>query len=164
MTKSLGIKGTYAAIKSANGTGQNIALALVGLTYAGMPCFFVPALVLYSWTASSLAVVVSTVWLSKVWIQRALMLNFLVSCVALSFYLLHDLVPSSPIYYVMTIDGMDAVDRSNHSMPLMDSISYGFGCIVVAAWSLYLSNLAHRQILECERFKCSLDKKKLNGC
>ena len=164
MTGSLGIRGTYAAIKSANGTGQNIAVALVGLTYAGMPCFFVPTLALYLWTASSLAVLMSTVWLSKAWLARALTFNFLISCVVLSFYLLHDLAPASPIYYVMTVDGMNAVNRDNHSMPLMDSVSYGLGCIIVATWSLYLSNLAYRQMLEAERFGRSGKKKKSNGC
>jgi hypothetical protein len=163
MTGSLGIRGTYAAIKSANGTGQNIAAALVGLTYAGMPCFFVPTIALYLWTASSLAVLMSTIWLSKAWLARALTVNFLVSCVVLSFYLLHDLAPSSPIYYVMKIDGMDAVSRSNHRMPLMDSVSYGLGCIIVATWSLYLSNLAHRQMFEAERFEHSGEKKKPDG-
>lgn len=153
MSKALGINGTYQAIKSANGPSQHIAVSLVGLSYAGMFVGMVPNVILWAWVAASVLVLLSTVWLKKVWLKRSLLLDFTLSCMVLVFYFMYDPEPTGPIYHVMTADGMHTSTRGHPGMSLVDKISHGIACVMMAAWSLYLSNLVQRQILEMQRFE-----------
>lgn len=153
MPKALGIKGTYQAIRSANGPAQHIAVSLVGLTYAGMFVGMVPDAILWAWVASSLMVLVATIWLKKVWLKRSLLLDFTLSCMVLVFYFMYDPAPTGPVYHVMTADGMHTSTRGHHGMSLVDKIAHGVACVMMAAWSLYLSNLVQRQLLELQRFE-----------
>lgn len=153
MPKALGIKGTYQAIKSANGPAQHIAVSLVGLTYAGMFVGMVPNVILWAWVAASVLVLLSTVWLKKVWLKRSLLLDFTLSCMVLAFYFMHTPETTGPIYHVMTAEGMHQSTRGNHGMSLVDKISHGVACVMMAVWSLYLSNLVQRQLLELQRFE-----------
>lgn len=157
MPKALGIKGTYQAIRSANGPAQHIAVSLVGLTYAGMFVGMVPSAILWSWVASSALVLVSTVWLRKVWLKRSLLLDFTLSCIVLALYFMHDAMPATPIYHVMTVNGMVEAHTGQHGMSMIDKFSHGLACIMMATWSLYLSNLVHRQLLEAERFEVAFE-------
>jgi hypothetical protein len=68
--RPLGLHGAYQAIRSANGPAQHIAVSLVGLTYAGMFVGMVPGAILWAWVASSVLVLVATIWLKKVWQHR----------------------------------------------------------------------------------------------
>lgn len=158
MPKALGIKGTYSAIKSANGPAQHIAVSLVGLTYAGMFVGMVPDAILWAWVASSLMVLVATIWLKKVWLKRSLLLDFTLSFMVLTFYFMHEPPPTGPIYHVMTADGtMNGHTRGDHGMSMIDKASHALACIMMALWSLYLSNLVHRQLLEAQRFEVAFD-------
>lgn len=153
MPKALGVKGTYTAIKSANGPAQHIAVALVGLTYAGMFVNMVPHIILWLWAASSALVLIATIWLPKIWLKRSLLVDFTLSCMVLTFYFMHDPAPNGPIYHVMTVDGMSASPRGHHGMSIADKFSHATACIMMAGWSLYLSNLVQRQLLEAQRFE-----------
>lgn len=157
MPKALGIKGTYQAIRSANGPAQHIAVALVGLTYAGMFVKMVPDAILWAWVASSALVLVATIWLPKIWLKRSLLLDFTLSCMVLAFYFMHDPAPSGPIYHVMAVDGMHIANRGDHGMSMIDQFSRAFACVMMAGWSLYLSNLVQRQLLEAQRFEVAFD-------
>lgn len=151
----LGISGTYQAIRTANGPAQHIAVSLVGLTYAGMFTGMVPDVVLVSWIVSSVLVLIATVWLPKVWLKRSLITDFTLSCVVLAFYFMHSPEPTGPVYHVMTAHGMEAAVRGSHSMSAVDKFSHGLACVMMAVWSLYLSNLVQRQIFEQERFNAN---------
>ena len=151
----LGIGGTYQAIRTANGPAQHIAVSLVGLTYAGMFTGMVPDVVLISWIVSSVLVLIATVWLPKVWLKRSLITDFTLSCVVLAFYFMHSPEPTGPVYHVMTAHGMEAAVRGSHSMSAVDKFSHGLACVMMAVWSLYLSNLVQRQIFEQERFNAN---------
>ncbi len=157
MPRALGIKGTYEAIRSANGPAQHIAISLVGLTYAGMFIDMVPDVILWAWVVSSVFVLIATVWLKKVWLKRSLLLDFTLSCMVLTFYFMHDPAPAGPIYHVMTADGMQVGTRSAHGMSMIDKFSHALACVMMAGWSLYLSNLVQRQILEAKRFEVSFE-------
>ena len=157
MPQSLGIKGTYHAIRSANGPAQHIAVSLVGLTYAGMFIGMVPDVILWAWVASSVLVLLATIWLKKVWLKRSLLLDFTLSCMVLTFYFMHDPAPSGPIYHVMAVDGMQMANRGGHGMDMIDKFSHALACVMMAGWSLYLSNLVQRQLLEAQRFEVAFD-------
>ena len=153
----LGVSGTYQAIRTANGPAQHIAVSLVGLTYAGMFVGMVPDFVLSAWIFSSLLVLIATVWLPKVWLKRSLVADFMLSCVVLAFYFMHSPEPAGPVYHVMTVSGMEAASRGSHGMGVVDKFSHGLACVMMAVWSLYLSNLVQRQIFEQQRFDVEFD-------
>lgn len=153
----LGLSGTYQAIRTANGPAQHIAVSLVGLTYAGMFVGMVPDAVLIAWIASSLLVLVATVWLPKAWLKRSLIADFTLSCVVLAFYFMHEPVATGHVYHMMTVSGMEVASRGSHGMNHIDKLSHGFACIMMAVWSLYLSNLVERQLLEQQRFDVGFD-------
>lgn len=157
MPNRLGIRGTYEAIRGANGPAQHIAFSIVGLTYAGMFVDMVPDLILWAWAAASVLVVVATVWFHRIWLKRALVVDFTLSCLVLSFYFLHTPVSTEPIYHVMTADGLTTASRSSHSMSTLSSASHSIACLMMAVWSLYLANLVHRQLLEAERFTVAFE-------
>ena len=158
MTKALGIKGTYQAIRSANGSAQHIAVSLVGLTYCGMFIGVVPDVILYAWAGSSALVLLATVWFSKIWLKRALLLDFVLSFIILTFYLMHDHdAPTGPVYHVMKAHGMEAASRGQSAMGMLDIFSHSLACVMMAAWSLYLANLVQRQILESHRFEAAFE-------
>jgi len=153
MPTTRGIKGTYEAIRSANGPAQHVAFSIVGVTYAGMFAGMVPEVILWAWAWASLLVLVATVWLRPEWLKRALLLDFTLSFLVLSFYFLHDVAPQHPVYHVMTADGMRSVTRNAHDTSALNFLSHSIACSMMAVWSLYLANLVHRQILEAERFE-----------
>jgi hypothetical protein len=157
MSKALGIKGTYQAIRSASGPAQHIAVSMVGLTYAGMFVGMVPDVILWAWVASSALVLIATIWFKKIWLKRSLLLDFTLSCMVLTFYFMHEPAPSGPIYHVMTADGMHAATRGNHGMSIIEKFSHAVACVMMAGWSLYLSNLVQRQMLEVQRFEVAFD-------
>jgi hypothetical protein len=157
MPKALGVKGTYQAIRSANGPAQHIAVSLVGLTYAGMFTGMVPDAILWAWAISSALVLTATVWLNKVWLKRSLLLDFTLSCMVLKFYFMNDAAPTEPVYHVMSADGMQMASRGNHGMSMIDTFSHALACVMMAGWSLYLSNLVQRQLLEAQRFEVAFD-------
>lgn len=154
MPKALGINGTYQAIRSASGPAQHIAISLVGFTYCGMFVGMVPDNVLLAWAASSLLVLISTIWLKKIWLKRSLLLDFVLSSTVLSFYFMHDhSAPTGPVYHVMKAGGMQAASRGQDPMNMLDMFSHSLACVMMALWSLYLASLVQRQLLEAQRFE-----------
>lgn len=151
--KPLGIRGTYDAIRTANGPAQHVAISFVGLTYAGMYIGLVPNLLLVAWVASSVLVLTATVWMTRKWLKSFLLIDFVLSCMVLTFYFMHDSAPSEPMYHVMTAEGMQMASRGSHGMSMIDQFSHALACVMMAFWSLYLSNLVQRQILEAERYE-----------
>jgi hypothetical protein len=117
----------------------------------------VPAAILWAWVASSVLVLVATIWLKKVWLKRSLLLDFTLSCMVLTFYFMHEPAPSGPIYHVMTAEGMHTATRGNHGMNVVDKLSHALAALMMAGWSLYLSNLVQRQLLETQRFEVAFD-------
>jgi len=153
MVKPLGIKGTCEAIRTANGPAQHVAISLVGLTYAGMFAGMIPHALLFAWVGSSALVLIATVWLRRKWLKAFLLLDFVLSCMVLTFYFMHEPSPAEPLYHVMTAEGMQMASRGSHAMSWADKFSHATACVMMAGWSLYLSNLVHRQILEAERYE-----------
>lgn len=147
----LGINGTYKAIRSANGPAQHISCAIVGLTYAGMFAGMVPAPILTCWAAMSVLIVAAVMWLPKIVLKYALLTDFVLSAMVLTFYFMHDPAPKGYVYYSAGNMGRGHAPQM-HSMSSIEVISHALAVVVMAAWSLYLSNLVSRQILEGKRF------------
>ena len=147
----LGIKGTYKAIRTANGPAQHISCAIVGLTYAGMFAGMVPAPILVGWAAMSVMIVLAVLWLPKVALKYTLLADFVFSAMVLTFYFMHDPKPQGYVYYSAGNMGRGHAPAMD-SMTMMEMFSHAVAVIVMATWSLYLSNLVSRQILEGQRF------------
>ena len=147
----LGLRGTYDAIRTANGPAQHIACAIVGVTYAGMFYKMVPSPILMGWVLSSILVAVSVIWLSKKILMATLLVDFVLSMMVLTFYLMHDPAPVGPVYYSMNLGGVARHAPQEMSMNMVEMFSHGLATVIMAAWSLYLANLVHRQILERTR-------------
>ena len=147
----LGLRGTYNAIRTANGPAQHIACAIVGITYAGMFYCMVPDPILIGWVLSSVMVAVSVVWLPKKVLMATLLIDFVLSMLVLTFYLMHDPAPTGPVYYSANLGGVARYAPQEMSMNMIEMFSHGLATVIMAAWSLYLANLVHRQILERTR-------------
>ena len=147
----LGIRGAYQAVRTANGPAQHIACSIVGLTYAGMFHGMVPDLILWGWAAMSVMVLLAVIWLPKILLKVALLGDFTFSALVLAFYFMHDPKPVGFVYY-------SAANRRHGQAPGMtqmsfvDTRSHAGAVVMMALWSLYLSNLVHRQLLEKARF------------
>ena len=147
----LGIRGTYLAIRSAQGPAQHMACAITGLVYAGMFVDMVPDLVLVLWAITSALIIGAVVWLDKKWLMFLLLIDFVLSCMVLSFYLLHDPAPVGPVYYSMNNGTMARYAPMQHDMSLIDTLAHSVASVIMAIWSLYLANLVMRQRLERAR-------------
>lgn len=147
----LGLSGTYQAIRSANGPAQHLSCAVVGLTYAGMFAGMVPAAILAGWAAMSAIIVVAVIWLPKMALKYALLADFVFSALVLTFYFMHDPQPQGFVYYSLGNMNRGHSPEMN-SMGSLEILSHALAVVVMAGWSLYLSNLVSRQILEVERF------------
>lgn len=147
----LGVRGAYHAVRTANGPAQHLACAIVGLTYAGMFHTMVPDWVLIGWAIMSIAVFVAVLWLPKIMLKYALLGDFTFSALVLTFYFMHEPEPHGFVYYSA------ANMRQGHApgmtqMSFVDMLSHAGAVTMMALWSLYLSNLVHRQLLEKARF------------
>jgi hypothetical protein len=157
----LGLRGTYNAIRTANGPAQHIACAIIGITYAGMFYCMVPDPILIGWVLSSVMVAVSVVWLSKRILLGALIADFVLSMLVLTFYLMHDPAPTGPVYYSANLGGVARYAPQEMSMNMIEMFSHGLACGIMALWTLYLANLVHRQMLERERMIFVLEGEEL---
>lgn len=147
----LGLRGTYKAIRTANGPAQHISCAIVGLTYAGMFAGMVPGPILVAWAATSVMIIAAVVWLPKLVLKYTLLADFVFSAMVLTFYFMHDPKPQGYVYY--TAGNMTRGHAPQmSSMTMMEMLSHSVAVIVMASWALYLSNLVSRQILERKRF------------
>lgn len=147
----LGWRGTYQAIRTANGPAQHISCAVVGLTYSGMFSDMVPTPVVAGWALMSVAILVAVVWLPKIVLKYALLSDFVFSALVLTFYFMHEPPRSGFVYYTSSNMGRGHAPAMQH-MGFVEVLSHSSAVIIMAAWSLYLSNLVQRQILERKRF------------
>lgn len=147
----LGLRGTYQAIRTANGPAQHLACAVIGISYAGMFYHMVPTPILIGWVFTSVLVAVSVVWLSKKILKLSLMADFVLSMLVLTFYLMHDPAPNGSVYYTAHIGGVTRYAPQEMSMNFIEMFSHSLATVIMAAWSLYLANLVHRQMLERQR-------------
>lgn len=147
----LGLRGTYEAIRTANGPAQHLACAITGIIYAGMFVDMVPDIILVAWASISIAVIGAVVWLDKKWLMLLLIIDFVLSCLVLSFYLMHDPAPVGPVYYGMNNGTMARYAPMQHDMSFIDTLAHGVASVIMALWSLYLANLVMRQRLERAR-------------
>ena len=147
----LGLRGTYEAIRTANGPAQHLAAAITGVIYAGMFVDMVPNPILISWAAVSVLIIGAVVWLDKKWLMILLIIDFVLSCMVLSFYLMHDPAPVGPVYYNMNNGNMVRYAPMQNEMGMIDMFAHSVASVVMALWSLYLANLVMRQRLERQR-------------
>lgn len=153
--KRLGIKGTVDAIRSANGPAQHISCAVSGMILSGMFLGMVEPIIVASWAAMSVVVLVATVWLPKVYLKYSLLTDFVLSMVVMFQYLMYEEPkPMHPVYYSTTASGMTQVVRptAEMSMSTIEAASHIAALVWLSLWSLYLANLVHRQLLERKRF------------
>ena len=147
----LGLRGTYRAVRSANGPAQHIACAVIGITYAGMFYHMVPLPILTGWVVTSVLVAVSVIWLSKKILKLSLIADFVLSMLVLTFYLMHDPAPNGSVYYTAHLGGVTRYAPQEMSMNMIEMFSHGLACGIMALWTVYLANLVSRQELERQR-------------
>lgn len=147
----MGLKTVYDAIRTANGPAQHISCALVGLTYAGMFAGMVPAPILWGWASMSALIILAVIWLPKIILKYSLLADFVFSNLVLTFYFMHKPAPTGFVYY-SSGSMQRGYNPTDHGMSIVEQLSHGSAVVLMAAWSLYLSNLVHRQILERKRF------------
>ena len=147
----LGLRGTYHAVRTANGPAQHIACAITGIIYAGMFVDMVPNGVLAAWAAVSVFIIGAVIWLNKRWLMALLIVDFVLSCMVLSFYLLHEPEVTGFIYYSQSMGGVSRHAPEMQHMGLIDTLSHAAASVIMATWSLYLANLVQRQRLEATR-------------
>ena len=147
----LGLRGAYHAVKTANGPVQHLACAIVGLIYAGMFHHLIPDWVLIGWAAMSALVIVAVVWLPKVMLKYSLLGDFVFSALVLAFYFRDDTAPQGFVYY-SAANMSHGYAPGMTQMSFLDTLSHAGAVVMMALWSLYLSNLVQRQLLEKARF------------
>lgn len=157
----LGLRGTYKAIRTANGPAQHIACAITGIIYAGMFVDMVPDPVLIAWAAVSALIICAVMWASKRILMGLLIVDFVLSCMVLSFYLMHEPEMQGFVYYSQSMGGTSIYSPSMDKMSFIDTFSHSVASVIMALWSLYLANLVQRQQLESKRMSILLDREDL---
>lgn len=151
-----GLKKTFHAIKHANGPAQHLALSITSVILAGMFSDKVAPVLLVGWVVTSVAVVLATVWLPKLYLKYTLLLDFVLSMVIGFQYLMYE-EPQAvhPVYYSFGANGMREAVRpmAEMTMTSIHTVAHVMAVIWIAAWTLYLANLTHRQLLESQRFQ-----------
>lgn len=154
--QAYGIRGTWEKIRSANGPAQHISCSITGLIIAGMFYEMIEPAIIILWALMSVAVLVSTVWLPRLYLKLALLADFVLSMVVCFQYIMYEehSAVMEPIYYSMTVDGMRPASSPSMAMPMtsVEEVSHVVAVVWLSLWSLYLANLVHRQILEHKRF------------
>lgn len=153
----LGLRGTYKAIRTANGPAQHIACAITGIIYAGMFVDMVPNPILIAWAGVSAVIICAVMWASKRILMALLLVDFVLSCMVLSFYLMHEPEMQGFVYYSQSIGGISTHAPSMSEMSLIDTLAHSAASVIMAAWSLYLANLVQRQQLEKNRIMFVMD-------
>ena len=153
----LGLRGAYNAIRTANGPAQHIACAITGIIYAGMFVDMVPSPVLIAWAGVSAVIICAVIWLNKRILMALLLLDFVLSCMVLSFYLMHEPEMQGFVYYSQSVGGISTHAPSMSEMSLIDTLAHAAASVIMAAWSLYLANLVQRQVLERKRMMFVMD-------
>lgn len=147
----LGLRGTWNAVRTANGPAQHIACAVVGLTYAGMFAGMVPSWIIVLWSLTSVATISSVIWFSKKVLKHILLMDFSLSMMVLTFYYMHEQPVVGFVYYSAG-NMVRGYAPAMHEMPMVEMLAHGAAVVVMAVWSLSLAALVNRQILEKERF------------
>lgn len=154
---SLGIKGTYDKVMSANGPAQMLTYAFWSVLVAGMfygvdpMCF--PNWLIILWGAAGAAIVPVTIWCNKTVLKYTLLFDMILTAVIMAKFFMHEPHSMDVVYYSSSITGMEPVLRNNmHTGHSISEWFHGLALIWMSFHSLYLANLTHRQILEKKRF------------
>lgn len=157
----LGLKGTWEAIKSANGPAQHILYGIWGFIIAGMYLDMgVPNSLVISWALASFITILVVIWSSKKALKRVLLLDVSLTALVLGLYVstayIYKPMSMEPVYYINTAEGMEAMQRMGIGLHDLSSwsmfISYILPCLVLILHGIYLANLVERQELEKKRF------------
>jgi len=132
--KPLGLKGTYEAIRSANGPAQHLLLSVWGIVAAGgFYAVGISNLHLIAWIIASVLVCYCTVWRGKWCLLWALRLDVMISFIVLAEYL-----------YIEWDTGI------NTMVFFLGRLAAGS---ILLVHGMYLANLVIRQMLEHKRFE-----------
>ena len=135
--KPLGLKGTYASIKSASGTAQHLLLSIWGIIGAGgFYAVGISNLHLVAWVVASLLVCYCTIWRGKWCLLWALRMDVIITAVVLAEYL-----------WIEWDTGINTL------VFFLGRLAAGS---VLLCHGLYLSNLVRRQMLEHKKFEVEL--------
>jgi hypothetical protein len=156
---SLGLRGTYDKVMSANGPAQMLSYGFWSVLVAGMfyqvdPMCFPDSLII-TWGLLGLAVIPAAVWGAPSLLKYILLLDMFVTAVVLAKFVMHEPhVVQQAVYHIQTATGWSSSTRG-HEMNT-HSISqwfHGAALVWMSFHSLYLANLIQRQQLEKKRFK-----------
>ena len=154
--KPLGLRGTVDAVMSANGPAQMLTYSFWGVLIAGMFYDYcdkcIPNNLVIAWGLVSLAIVPVLVWCSKSVLKNLLLLDFILSAVILSMFLMHEPHSTAPVYYSMGLNSMTEAVRPSMEGHTVSDWFHASALVWMCFHALYLANLTHRQILERKRF------------
>lgn len=152
----LGLKGTYKAIKSANGPAQLLIYSFWGMLLAGL--FYgicpdhIPNSLVASWGLFSALIIPVTIWGSKHLLKRVLVGDLLFSSTIFALLLFHPEHQAAMVYMARTVDGYIVAQRPSHSGLTVSEVFQFIALVWLILHATYLANLTQRQIYEKERF------------
>lgn len=156
---SLGLRGTYDKILTANGPAQMLSYGFWSILVAGMfyqvdpMCF--PDTLIIAWGLVGAMIIPATVW-SNPTIQKYLLLvdMFLTAIVMTKFFMHEPHAAQHVVYHVNTATGWESSVRQAHmSGHSISQWFHGAALVWMSVHSVYLANLIQRQQLEKKRFK-----------
>lgn len=154
--KPLGLKGTADAVMSANGPAQMLTYSFWGVLIAGMFYDYcdncIPNNLILTWGLVSAAILPVLVWCSKTVLKNLLILDFVLSAIILSMFLMHEPHSTTPVYYSMGLNSMTQAIRPTAEGHSVSDWFHASALVWMCFHALYLANLTHRQILERKRF------------
>jgi hypothetical protein len=154
---SLGLKGTYQKVMSANGPAQMLTYGFWSVIIAGMfygvdrMCF--PDWLILLWGCAGAMVIPVTIWSNQTILKYTLLFDMFLTAIILSKFMMHEPHSAQSLtYFVNTANGMIAAVRPTNVEHSISQWFHGVSLVWMSLHSLYLANLTHRQILEKKRF------------
>ena len=154
--KALGFKGTVNSVVSANGPAQMLTYSFWGMLIAGMFYDYcdmcIPNELIIFWGFLSGLITPAVVWFDRNVLKFILILDFVVSAIIFSIFIVHEPHSMAPVYYSMSANGMSAAVRPSMEGHSVSDWFHASALIWMCLHALYLANLTQRQILERKRF------------
>jgi hypothetical protein len=154
---SLGLKGTYQKVMSANGPAQMLTYGFWSVIIAGMfygvDRMLFPDWLVLLWGCIGAIIIPVTIWCSKTILKYTLLFDMFLTAIILSKFMMHEPHSAQSLtYFVNTANGMIAAVRPTNVEHSISQWFHGVSLVWMSLHSLYLANLTHRQILEKKRF------------
>jgi len=154
--KALGLRGTINSVLTANGPAQMLTYSFWGILLAGIFYDYcdecIPNELILTWGLTSFLIIPVLLWCSKTLLKNLLILDFVLSAVILSMFVMHEPNSTGFVYYSRELNNMVAAVRPTQVDHTVSEWFQASALVWMCLHALYLANLTHRQILERKRF------------